>query len=48
MHIRNTLCLEEVEVSEPCLADANIASTFSVLGAATGLAFDSDGNLPPL
>ncbi len=44
--IRNTLLIEEVEISEPCLNDPSRATEFSVLGPAQPLVFDSDGNLP--
>src|SRR5262249_60522144 len=47
LRIRNTLSLEEVEVSEPCLA-ANGRGDLTPLGAARPLAFDAQGNLPPL
>ena len=43
-HIRNTLCLEEVEVSEPCLT-GNGHNTFTVVGEAHALPFDEQGNL---
>jgi hypothetical protein len=48
MRIRNTLKLEEVEASEPCLAQLRPASTFAVQGTAWKLGFGSEGNLPPL
>jgi Lactate racemase N-terminal domain len=44
--IRNTLLLEEVEVSEPCLEDPSKATEFTVLGSARPLVFDDRGNLP--
>jgi hypothetical protein len=44
--IRNTLLIEEVELSEPCLHDASRCTEFTVLGTAQPLFFDSDGNLP--
>jgi hypothetical protein len=44
MHIRNTLKVEELEVSEPCLAQARIGE-FQVLGPARPLAFDANGNM---
>jgi hypothetical protein len=44
--IRNTLLLEEVDISEPCLNDPNRATEFTVLGAAQSLVFDAQGNLP--
>jgi hypothetical protein len=48
MRIKNTLCLEDVEVSEPCLADLPPCGTFRVLGASQPIAFDEQGNLPAL
>jgi hypothetical protein len=45
---RNTLDLEEVEVSEACLADPHRASAFTPLEGARPLAFEAEGNLPPL
>jgi hypothetical protein len=48
MRIRNTLSLEELEVSEPCLAAANGRADLAPLGAPRPLAFDAAGNLPPL
>jgi hypothetical protein len=48
MRIRNTLCLEEVEVSEACLNEKRGPTPFSVLGAPHDLTFDTAGNLPPL
>lgn len=44
LHIRNTLVLEEVEASEPCL-EMPKASQFEVMGGAKELTFDSAGNL---
>lgn len=48
LRIRNTLHLEEVEISEPCLSEPTKASTFSCLGPAATLDFDTQANLPPL
>jgi hypothetical protein len=48
LRIRNTLCMEEVEVSEPCLAVTDGRADFTPSGAAHALAFDAEGNLPPL
>ncbi len=48
MHIRNTLCLEEIEVSEACLKDPSRQTEFVPLGSARPLIFDKDGNLPAL
>ena len=45
MHIRNTLCLEEMEISEPCLEDAGRQTDFAILGAARAAALDGAGNL---
>ena len=46
LHIRNTLLLEEMDISEPCLAQMNGGVRYEVLGAAHDLAFGQDGNLP--
>jgi hypothetical protein len=48
MRIRNTLCLEEIEVSEPCLTASEPVTEFAVIGPARPLSFDAQGNLPPL
>ncbi len=48
LRIRNTLCLEEVEISEACLALPNRATAFTPLGSARSLAFDGEGSLAPL
>jgi len=48
MRIRNTLSLEELEVSEPCLAQPRGAVPLSTLAAARDLAFDATGNLQPI
>jgi hypothetical protein len=45
MRIRNTLCLEEVEVSEACLGEPSRQTEFVPLGPARELAFDGAGNL---
>src|SRR5262249_11129162 len=42
MHIRNTLLLEEVEISEPCLAEPSRASAFTVLGESGPLTLGTD------
>jgi Lactate racemase N-terminal domain len=47
MRIRNTLSLEELDVSEPCLAQPRGKVPFSIVGAAHELAFDAAGNLQP-
>ncbi len=48
IRIHNTLCLEEVEVSEPCLAEKDGRSNFRPEGGTFALTFDAEGNLPPL
>jgi hypothetical protein len=48
LHIRNTLQLEEVDVSEPCLEDAERQTEFTTVGRPRPLEFDAAGNLPPL
>jgi hypothetical protein len=46
IHIRNTLCLEEVEISEPCLNSTTPAATaFSPVGGTRPLDLDTSGNL---
>jgi len=47
MHIRNTLCLEEIEVSEPLLGQGNGSKQWSVLSHGRPPAFDGQGNLSP-
>jgi len=47
MRIRNTLDLEEVQISEACLAEKR-CTEFAPLGAAAVMTFDAAGNLPPL
>jgi hypothetical protein len=48
LRIRNTLQVEELEVSEACLADPQMRPEVAVIGRPRPLAFDSGGNLPPL
>jgi Lactate racemase N-terminal domain len=48
MHIRNTLKLEDVEVSEPCLAAPRGTAEFTVLGPPKPMVFDADGNMAPV
>lgn len=48
MRIRNTLNLEEMEVSEPCLDLPDRKTQFEPIGATRTLALDGAGNLPPL
>jgi hypothetical protein len=45
IHIRNTLKVEHVEVSEPCLETPRGSVTFDVVGPPRPLAFDAEGNL---
>ncbi|MBY0526336.1 MAG: nickel-dependent lactate racemase [Gemmataceae bacterium] len=47
LRIRNTLLVEEVEVSGPCLDDPHRATDFEVINSAQPLMFDAQGNLPP-
>jgi hypothetical protein len=47
IRIKNTLRLEHVEVSEPCLKEMQPATKFEVLGPADWT-FDAAGNLPEL
>jgi len=46
MRIRNTLCLEELEISEACLAEPTTNGKPQLLGVAQPPAFDATGNLP--
>ena len=48
MHIRNTLMLEEVEVSEPCLQELKPMTEFEVIKGPYDVTFDAAGNLPAL
>lgn len=48
MHIKNTLMLAEVEVSEPCVNELKPMTKFDVLRGPYELTFDSQGNLPPI
>jgi hypothetical protein len=48
LRIRNTMHLEKLEISEPCLAEPGRAREFTPLGPARALAFDTHGNMPPL
>ncbi len=48
MRIRNTLCLEELEVSEACLAEPPENEGLECVAAARPPSFDEAGNLPPL
>ena len=48
VHIRNTLAVEEVEVSEPCLEQAGRQTDFTIEGGPYELTFDAQGNLAGL
>ncbi|HTU22544.1 MAG TPA: lactate racemase domain-containing protein [Gemmataceae bacterium] len=48
LHIHNTMHLEELDVSEPCLTDAERQTEFTAIGRPCALEFDAAGNLPPL
>jgi hypothetical protein len=45
MHIKNTLMLEEVEVSEPCLQELPRKTEFDVIKGPYEISFGLDGNL---
>jgi hypothetical protein len=45
LHIRNTLAVEEVEASEPCLEQAGRQTDFTIEGGPYELTFDAQGNL---
>ncbi len=47
LHIRNTLDLEELEVSEPCLAEPR-QTEFTPITQPAPLVFDAGGNLAPI
>jgi hypothetical protein len=48
LHIRNTLAVEEVEVSEPCLEQADRQTDFTVESRPYEVTFDAQGNLAGL
>src|SRR5262249_29563474 len=48
LHIRNTLAVEEVAVSEPCLEQAGRQTDFTVESGPYELSFDAQGNLAGL
>lgn len=48
LRIHNTMDLEELDVSEPCLQDAERQTEFATIGQPHPLEFDAVGNLPPL
>jgi hypothetical protein len=45
IYIKNTLMLEEVGISEPCLSEPNRATEFTVQDQARAIAFDARGDL---
>jgi hypothetical protein len=45
VHVRNTLQLEKVAISEPCLSESDKATTFQIERPAAPLEFDGHGNL---
>jgi hypothetical protein len=48
IRIRNTMLLENVEVSEACLAELPKMTEFDIIGGPSEMSFDSAGNLPPI
>ena len=48
LRIRNTMQLEELEVSEACLEEKDRQTEFDPIGPPRPLTFDVSGNLPPL
>ncbi|MGH7224977.1 MAG: lactate racemase domain-containing protein [Gemmataceae bacterium] len=48
LRIHNTMHLEELDVSEPCLEDPERQSEFAAIAPPRPLEFDAAGNLPPL
>jgi len=48
MRIKNTLSVQELEVSEPCLQMPRGPVAFDVIGAARPLTFEASGNLPSM
>lgn len=48
LHIRNTLHLEEMEISEPCLKEPQRATDFEVIGTPSPIQFDQAGNIASL
>jgi hypothetical protein len=45
LHIRDTMHLEEMAISEPCLQEPDPRTKFEPMGPAVALAFDSKGNM---
>jgi hypothetical protein len=48
LHIRNTMQLEEVDVSEPCLEEKERQTEFTPIGRPRALELDAAGNLPSI
>jgi hypothetical protein len=48
MRIQNTMHLDELDVSEPCLHEPERQTEFAPVGRPRPLEFDAAGNLPPL
>ena len=48
IHIRNTMILEEVEVSEPCLQELQRKTEFDIIKGPYEVTFDASGNLAAL
>jgi nickel-dependent lactate racemase len=48
LHIRNTLHLEEMEISEPCLKEGQRATEFDVTSTPREIQFDAAGNIASL
>ena len=48
LRIKNTLCVEELEATEACLAVPSDNGELQVLGAARAPSFDASGNLSPV
>lgn len=48
LHIRNTLQIEEVEVSQPCLDELEKKTNFEVVAGPYDWQFDGEGNLPSI
>lgn len=48
MHIRNTLCLEEMEISEACLEDSGRRTVFEPVEAPRAVRLDAGDNLAPV
>jgi hypothetical protein len=48
LHIRNTMQLEELDVSEPCLEEAERQTEFTAIAKPRPVEFDAAGNLPSI